>query len=98
MFMNELLGLTYKSLTSFKRLQSNIFPPSKVFVKLMANTQYDEIHKNSYTEDIPTTKLVDKLLSCIQYSLTHTKIKASDDKEQTLYSIKSYRYKQQKNE
>jgi hypothetical protein len=96
-FMNELLGLKYTNLTSFKRLHTDIFPSSKKFVDLMGKKEYDTLHKKSYTCNIPVTILVDKLLSRIQYSLTQTKTKTSDDKEQILYSIKGFRYVKEKN-
>jgi hypothetical protein len=67
-FLNLIFKSEYKSLKSIKKISKDLIPSSKKFVNILkSDNLYVETFKIRYNQNIPTEKMINKLLEKISY-------------------------------
>jgi hypothetical protein len=86
-FMNKLLSGDYKSLLEMKMITYDKIPSSKKLSGLIKQEpEYEKILKMKYDKNIPVVKVIDMLMSRINFSFVEF-----ETKKETYYSVKPYR-------
>jgi hypothetical protein len=85
-FLNKLFNTEYTGLISMKKININLIPTAKQFSKLFESDEKYKIFKIKHNRNVPVDKIIDTLLSKINYSFVK-----NQEQKNIYYTIKTFR-------